>query len=367
MSEVSQKGKVSTNLTAINAKKQLTEQFYKQGLLIGLFSGVSYGLYSAFLAFGMTKGVWSDWHGINTAGLSIFTITYLLGALGSAVNDICSAIWAIGYAIIRGKFGDFLKTINTTPGRMMVLAALAGGPIAGTAYVVGLQMAGSIVIPITALCPAIGAILSRILYKQEISKRMWLGISICVGASFLIGSTSVGKDSSNTMILGIAIASIAALGWGFEGCVAGYGTSMIDSEIGITIRQTTSGLANLCILVPIFAIFGGNIKLAPQLAMQAFTNGPAMIWFAISGLFAFMSFMSWYRGNSMCGTALGMACNATYSFWGPFFCWILLGVIGGIDGWALPPIVWLGAIIMTFGILIIAMNPLDLFKKKEVL
>lgn len=367
MSEMSHKGNTGNDLTAIRAKKQLTEQFYKQGLLIGLFSGVSYGLYSAFLTLGMTKGVWNDWYGFNSAGLSVFAITYLLGALGSAVNDICSSVWAIGYAIIKGKFGDFLKTINTTPGRMMILAALAGGPIAGTAYVVGLQMAGSIVIPITALCPAIGAILGKVLYKQEISKRMWLGISICVGASFLIGSSSIGSDAADGMMLGIAIAFIAALGWGFEGCVAGYGTSMIDSGIGITIRQTTSGLANLLILVPIFAIFGGNIKLAPQLAIQAFTSGPAMIWFAISGLFAFVSFMSWYKGNSMCGAALGMACNATYSFWGPFFCWILLGVIGGIDGWALPPVVWIGAIIMTFGILIIAVNPMDLFKKKEVL
>lgn len=59
------------------------------------------------------------------------------------------------YAIIKGKFGDFLRCINTTPGRVMMLAALIGGPIASTAYVIGLQMAGSIVIPITALCPAI--------------------------------------------------------------------------------------------------------------------------------------------------------------------------------------------------------------------
>ena len=367
MSDMVQKGNASTNVTALNAKKQLTEQFFKKGLSIALFSGVAYGLYSAFLTLAMTKGVWGDWYGSNTAGLSIFAITYLLGALGSAVNDTSSAIWAIVFSIKNGKFGDFIKTLNTAPGRLMILAALVGGPIASTAYVVGLQMAGSIVIPITALCPAIGAILSRILYKQKISKRAALGIGICVAASFLIGSTSIGSESADSMMLGIAIAFIAALGWGFEGCVAGYGTSMIDSEIGIAIRQTTSGLSNLFILFPIIATFGGSFGLAPKLAIQAFTSGPAMIWFAISGFFAFMSYMSWYRGNSMCGTALGMACNATYSFWGPFFCWILLGVIGGIDGWSLPPVVWAGAIMMTFGILIIAMNPLDLFKKKEAL
>lgn len=353
------------NEAAVAAKKKLSAQFFKKGVAIALFSGLMYGFYSAFLTLGMTKGVWSDWYGANSAGLSAFAVTYLLGALGSAVNDTCSAVWAIIYASVKGKFGDFLRCINTTPGRMMMLAALIGGPISSTAYVVGLQMAGSIVIPITALCPAIGAILGRILFKQELNKRMMLGIAICVGASFMIGSTSVGGDAPEGMLLGIIIAFIAALGWGFEGCVAGYGTAMIDSEIGITIRQAIAGLSNLIILLPILGMMAGNVNLSTELTVQAFTNGPAMIWLALSGLCAFVSYMMWYKGNSMCGAALGMACNGTYSFWGPFCCWIVLGVFSGIEGWSLPPIAWGAAVLMIVGILIIAMNPLDLFRKKE--
>jgi drug/metabolite transporter (DMT)-like permease len=350
---------------AIAAKKKLSSQFFKKGISIAIFSGIMYGFYSAFLSLGMTKGVWSDWYGTNTAGLSAFVITYVLGALGSAVNDSCSAIWAMLYAGIRGKFGDFLRCINTTPGRVMILAALIGGPISSTAYVIGLQMAGSIVIPITALCPAIGAILGRILFKQELNKRMTLGIAICVAASFMIGSTSITGSAPKGALLGICIAFIAALGWGFEGCVAGYGTSMIDSEIGITIRQATSGLSNLIILIPIMGMLAGSVKLSTHLVAQAFTSGSAMIWFAVSGLCAFVSYMSWYKGNSMCGAALGMACNGTYSFWGPFACWIILGVIFGKSGWSIPAIGWIAAVLMVFGILVIAMNPMDLFRKKE--
>jgi len=352
---------------AMAAKKKLSSDFFKKGISLALFSGLTYGLYTAFLTMGMTKGVWGDWYGANTAGLSAVVITYVLGALGSAVNDTCSAVWAVIYATVKGKLGDFFRCLKTKPGAVMILAALIGGPISSTAFVVALQMAGSIVIPITALCPAIGAILGRILFKQKLDKRMMLGIAICVVSSFMIGSTSIGGDAPAGMFLGICIAFIAALGWGFEGCVAGYGTSMIDSEIGITIRQATSGLSNLIILVPLFGmIFGDGIKFSTNLVTQAFTSGPAMIWFALSGLCAFVSYMSWYNGNSMCGAALGMACNGTYSFWGPFCCWIILGVIGGMDGWALPPIVWISAVLMMFGILVIAMNPMDLFKKKEV-
>ena len=363
MSEVS--GSVN-NSPAVAAKKKLSSQFFKKGITVAILSGMCYGLYSAFITLGMSNGVWADWYGVNTAALSAFVITYMLGALGSAINDTISAIWCIGIAAFKGKLGDFFRTLKTKPGKMMILAALVGGPISSTAYVVALQMAGSIVIPITALCPAIGAILARILFKQKLTPRMLVGIAICFLASLMIGSTSLGGDAPEGLLLGICIAFIAAFGWGLEGCVAGYGTSMIDYEIGITIRQTTSGLSNLIILVPIFGIIaGGGFGLSTDLIGQAVTSGPAMIWFIVSGFFAVFAYSLWYKGNSMCGAALGMACNGAYSFWGPFFCWIVLGVFAGQDGWMLPPIAWAAAVVMIIGILTISMNPFDLFKKKE--
>ncbi|MCT8977218.1 hypothetical protein N4T77_11450 [Clostridium sp. CX1] len=356
---------MSANTKAIAAKKKLSSDFFKKGVSLALFSGLTYGMYTALLTMGMTKGVWGDWYGANTAGLSAFVIAYLLAALGNAINDTCSAVWAILYSIVRGKFRDFLRCINTAPGRIMILAALIGGPVAGTAYVIALQMAGSIVVPISALCPAIAAILGKILFKQKLDKRMAFGIAVCVFASFLIGSTSFNGTASTKTIIGFFIAIIAALAWGFEGCVAGYGTAMIDYEIGICIRQVTSGIANLFILVPVFSIMAGKVGLSVNLAMQAFTSGPAMIWFVLSGLLSVVTFMTWYAGNSMCGAGLGTACNGTYSFFGPLFCLLLLGVYGGMDGWSLPSVAWIGAVIMMFGILTISMNPLDLFRRKD--
>ncbi len=354
------------NASATVAKKKLLSGFYKKGIGIGLFSGFSYGLFSAFLALAMTKGVWADWNGANKAGLSAFAVLYVVGALGCGVNDTCSAVWSLIMAGVRGKLGDYFRTLNSKPGRLIMLAALMGGPIANSAYVIGLASAGSLIVPISALCPAIGAILSRILYKQKLNKRMLLGIAICVSASALIGISSMTGGAHKGVAVGIICAIVAALGWGIEGCIAGYGTAMVDSEIGITIRQVTSGLSNLLIFIPVIAIVGGNAGNSFHLTAQAFTSSSAMIWFAVSGLCAYLSYMTWYKGSSMTGVALGMATNGTYSFFGPFCCWIILGVIFGIKGWTLTPISWACAVLMAIGILIIAMNPMDLFKKSEV-
>jgi drug/metabolite transporter (DMT)-like permease len=355
-------GSSTVSPAAVTAKKELASSFRRRGIMVALFSGLCYGFYTAFMTLGMSKGMWIEWYGANS-GLSSFAVLYFLGALGAATTDTCSAVWAISIAVIRGRFGDFTRCIKTKPGMVMVGAAIIGGPLASTAYVVGLQMAGSLVVPIAALCPAVGAILGRVWFKQELNGRMMLGIIICFGASFMIGSTGLGDNVPDNLMLGLFFGLVAAVCWGIEGCVCGYGTSMIDPEIGITIRQVTSGASNLIILVPVFGLIA-NVD-AFGMVVQSFTDPEAMIWFALAGLSAYGAFMYWYKGNAMCGAPLGMSCNGTFSFWGPFCCWIVLGVVFGIDGWVVPPIAWAAAVIMVIGIFIIAMNPMDLLKKNN--
>lgn len=358
-------GAGAISLDLLQAKNKLAAGFFSKGIVIGIISGLFYGLYTAFLTLGMSTGVWAEWYGVNSV-LPAFAITYMLGALGAAINDTLSAVWAIIIAIIKGKFGDFLRTVNTKPGRLIALAALAGGPIASTAYVVSLQLAGTIVVPITALCPTVGAILSRILYKQKLTARTLVGIGICFIASFMIASTGMGGEAPEGLILGMIVAFVAAVGWGVEGCVAGYATSMVDYEIGITIRQITSGLTNLIILVPLFGMLsGGDLGFTLGMLSSAVTDHSAMLWLAVSGFLSVYCYNLWYKGNSMTGTALGMACNATYSFFSPLCAWLILGLIVGQEGWALAPIAWAAAVVMSFGILVMAVNPLDIFKKKE--
>ena len=349
---------------ALQKKKALESGFFKRGVGLGLFSGITYGLYTAFITVAQNKGIWLDWFG--SLDLTSFLIIFILPTIASALNDLCSAIWALIVTIKQGKFGDFVQAIASKPGKFMILAALTGGPIANVAYIIALSQAGPIVTPISALCPAIGAILARILYKQEMGPRVVLGIVICAAASLMIGVTSLTGEVEPGMAIGLALALVAAFGWGVEGCIAGFGTSMIDSQIGITIRQCTCGLSNLVIMVPVLTLVaGGSLGESFSYVGQAVTNMPSSVFFLVSGFFAYVSFSTWYKGNSMCGAALGMALNGTYTFFSPFFTWIILGIVMGIDGYALAPIAWVAAIVMMIGIFVIAMNPLDLLKKGD--
>jgi len=305
------------------------------GIAISVLAGMCYGLYSAFISLAMNRGIWSEWKGADTV-LSKFAVIYIVGALGTALNDSISAIWAWIIIIKKRKFRDVFEALKTKHGKNIVIAAIIGAPIAGTAYIAALQMSGPIII---------------------------FGVFICASAGFMIGMSSVREINSSNIFLGLLIALVAAFGWGLEGAIAGHSTTFIDYEIGITIRQTVSGICNFFVILPVLGILNGNMLTVLQMLKRAVTDS-SIIFFIISGFFGLYAFSLWYKGNSICGAALGMACNAS-SFWGPFFCWLLLGVILGEKGWSVAPVVWVGAALIITGITFIALNPLDFFKKKR--
>ena len=79
-----------------------------------------------------------------------------------------------------------------------------------------------------------------------------------------------------------------------------------------------------------------------------------------------LTYSFWYKGNAMCGAALGMTCNGAYAFWSPFFIWLVYGVFGGWEGYALTPVQWIAAAVMILGIAMVGdINPLNALKKKE--
>lgn len=360
-------------------REERKRKYFVRGIAFAVVSGICYGLYTGFLTLAETQGVWGEWFagaewGNGQAALSAFVITFALAALAAGINDLISGIWSVLVCAKNRQLGDFWKTMKSKPGLIMMVCAAIGGPFATIAYVIGLNSATAagnpgVIVPIAALNCAIGAVLGRIFFKQTLNAHKVVGIAICLLAAALIGGTSFAAMGPEAL-MGCLFAFLAAFGWGFEGCVAGFGTILIDYRIGIAIRQVTAGVLELFVVFPLLMVFGGGMELLGAVSSAAATS-PALLFFLISGFFAMPAFSFWYKGNSMCGTALGMACNGMYAFWGPFFIWIILGVlnIGGMaaDYPPLSSMQWIGALIMVVGIFCIAVNPAELLRsnKKE--
>ena len=108
MEQTAQFGSTGMETSAQAAKKQLATSFRRRGMVTATMSGVAYGTYTAFMTLAMTLGVWGVWYG-GDSPLSEFSKLFLLGALGAATTDACSAAWAVLIAIGKGKFGDVFQ------------------------------------------------------------------------------------------------------------------------------------------------------------------------------------------------------------------------------------------------------------------
>ncbi len=315
----------------------VNKKFRTTGMTTGAFSGLTYGIYTVLV---LVAGYYEPL--VSAAGL-------LAGPyVCSGLNDLFAGIWLTAYNAKSGRIREMGRSLNTFPGKMIVIGSILGGPIANGAYLVGLAMAGAYAIPISALCSLFGAIFAWIFLKQKITKRVMMGMLVCVAGAIIINWTK--PEGSDNFTLGIIFSFVAAICWALEGVFATYGGAMIDTDVAVNLRQLISGFVDLFVIVPIvggLGLLGGTLM-----------AGIPSIWLVVSGLSAAVSFLCWYKSNSTVGCAVGMSLNVTYAFWGVFFCILFLGQ-------AVTPTIVIGSFVIVFGAILVTMNPLDLFRKGE--
>ncbi|WP_303753390.1 DMT family transporter [Enterococcus sp. S86.2] len=331
----SEKSVMQTQVSAETKMKAVGKKFRVAGISNGLVSGLTYGVYSTLVmvASGFDPLV-------SAAGFLAAPFVC------SGLNDLFAGIWLLIYNAKQGRLKELLRTLKTKPGKMLVIGFLLGGPVANGAYLIGLAMAGAYAIPISATCSLFGALFAWVFLKQRPTKRVVLGMVMCVFGAIIINW--VKPEGSPNFTMGIICALIAAVAWGLEGVFSSFGGAMIDTDVAVNLRELVSGLVVLVLILP---LVGGLNLLGGTLSA-----GVPALWLILSGLSAAVSFVCWYKANSMVGCAIGMSLNVTYAFWGVLFCVLFLGQ-------TLTPTIVLGSVVIVMGAIVVTMNPLDLFRK----
>lgn len=328
------------NAVTIKMKQEKVQsRFAKMGSAFGLISGMTFAVNSIILGIALAREPF-------TLGSGAIFVAPLVAA---AMNDSMTALWLLIYNIWKGNFKELVRSLKTTPGRMVCVAAILGGPVAMGCYLLGIQFCGSAyTMPISALCPVVGAILARIFMNQKMSTRVGMGMLICIMGTALISFTPP-EGNYPHFYLGLLFAFGSALGWGAEGALATFGMSMVNPDVAITIREITSGLASTLIVVPLISgisMYGELLKTPATLLVVA-----------AAGLAGAISFLTWYKANAMIGVASGMALNITYSLWGLVFAFFVTGV-------SLSVYLVIGAVAVTLGAMLVVVNPLEVFMRK---
>ena len=300
-------------------------------MIAGLLAGFTWAIETIILgmALAMTPFVSTE----QAVVLAPFASTFL--------HDAFSAIWACAYNAVRGNLPDVVAAVKTRSGKFVALAAVIGGPVGMTGYVLTVNnMGASIGAVASAIFPAIGAVLAYFFLKEEMQWYRWVFLVLSLLGVY---GLSYSPDINITNFwLGFAGTLMCAFGWGIEAVIIAkcVQDDAVTDEIALQIRQTTSALVYGLVILPVMggwpftvSLFQGTGALIPTIAVAAF--------------FATVSYLCYYRAITQIGASKAMALNVSYSAWA-----VIISVVAFQDTSLLNPVTILCTVaVLVFGIL----------------
>lgn len=314
-------------------------------MIPGIIAGITWALETVILgiALGMTPFLATE----QAIFLAPFVSTFL--------HDACSAIWATCYNGVRGNLGNVWKAFKTKSGKWVVAAAVIGGPIGMTGYVMAVNyMGASIGAVASAIFPAIGSILAYIFLKEKMKWYQWVFLIFTLLGVYGL-SYSPNLDIQNFW-LGLLGALMCAFGWGIEAVILAkcLKDPEVTDEYALQIRQTTSAIFYGVVLLPVLKGWGFTAGL--------FASGTGWLLptIAIAALFATVSYLFYYKAIADIGASKAMALNVTYSAWAIVFTVLILG-----DTSVLTPMTVLCAIVVLVCGIFAAADFKEIFSKNK--
>lgn len=268
-------------------------------MFAGIIAGITWAIASYILTVATGNQVFS--------AQSLIFVTFI----STFIHDASSAIWATAYNGVRGNLGNVWKALTKTKsGKWVVLAALIGGPVGMTGYVMALTyMGASIGAVASAVFPAIGSVLAYIFLREKMKWYQWIFLLATLGGVY--GLSYSPELNIENFWLGILGAAMCAFGWGIEAVILAKCLTdpEVKDEYALQIRQTTSALTYAAVILPFVGGWGFTADL--------FT--PATGWLiptiVIAGLFATISYLFYYKAIAQIGASKAMALNVTYCAW----------------------------------------------------
>lgn len=279
--------------------------YRRSGLAWALLSGVFWGADGVIL-------------GVALAMTPFVGAAALVAPLAAAaLHDGLATGWMLAFNAATGRLSRLPRSLVSRHGLILCAAAVIGGPIAMSGYLFGIKYAGAAyALALSATYPAVGAVLSRVFLREQVSRRGWLGIAVTVTGAVIATYTPPSGDLPY-FYLGIALAAIATLGWGVEGVLAVHAMQSIEPVVAGTLRMATSVVVYLVVVLP---LVGGLPVLASAL-------GSASLWYVLAAAAAgAASYLTYYAANHLVGASRAMPLNSLYAVWAIVFSIVLTGL-----------------------------------------
>ena len=297
-------------------------------MITGLSAGILWGLDTVILGIAL----------VMTPFVSTEQAIFLAPFVSTFLHDACSSIWMLLYMGVKKQYKNVIKALKSRSSKVLVLGALLGGPIGMSGYVAAINYIGpAYTAIISALFPALGALLSYIFLKEKMKPVQIAGLIVSIIGIIVLGYTP-GAGEVKNLILGFSCAILCCIGWASEAVICAYGLKDpdISDEQALQIRQLTSAVFYGIVILTIIKGWGFTINLL---------NTKAFVIILISAFFGTTSYLCYYRAIATIGAAKSMALNITYSAWSIVFSIFLLHTLPDIKSIICGIIIVLGSLV----------------------
>lgn len=278
----------------------------KKGAVYGLLSGITWALDTVLIGAILGAGVF----------LATPETIFLAPIVSTFFHDTASSFWVSGYLAIKGEFKQAITAMSRKSGRIIMLAALLGGPLGMTFYVLAIKFLGSsYAAAFSAVYPAVGAFFAFLLLKDRLLVKNWLGLALSIVFIILLGYSSDDATASN-YLAGLLFIILCIVSWGLESVIVAYGMKEDDlpPENALLLRQLTSMIVYGSVILPLFRGW--------PLAMEVLTGSVlfSLIFVALAGT---ASYLFYYTAIRDIGPTRAMGLNISYSAWAIFLGFLL--------------------------------------------
>jgi drug/metabolite transporter (DMT)-like permease len=268
---------------------------HRLGIVLALASGALWGAAAVALGEALTRRPLAATGALFAAPLA-----------AAALHDCFAFVWVTVANGAARRLGPALRVLHSRDGLVVCLAALVGGPLAMSTYLLAIAWAGApYAVAISALYPALGAALGFVVLRDRLGAAGWCGVALAVAGAVLPTYAPAGGASPH-YALGALCALTSAAGWAVEGVLVARSLARLPLLAALNIREAVSGAVFLVLVLPLFAATGVAARTVAS---------PVILLLVAASLCGAGAYLAYYRSLDLLGPARAMPANSTYVLW----------------------------------------------------
>ncbi|MGI6009605.1 MAG: EamA/RhaT family transporter [Methanomethylophilus sp.] len=299
------------------------------GLIMGIFCALYWGVWYVpgaavwdlpDLLNSLSANLAENHPGLDENANTVMVCVFLTG-----LNAIACALVLFIWNGALGKLPEFHRTLVEfkAASKYFLLAGICGACAVSGTYIASTFLSPGFAAVAGLLYPIIGTIMSVLYLKQKVSRRGYLAIIVLLVGGITLYAGSMISPSSESVNPGLgAIGGVmAAVGWGFEGVVAGKALDICEPDVGLHLRFCFEALFWIIVML-IFTACGYNLFYSIG---DVLCDWADFIVVLLLGLSFAWCYVTWYKSFPFLGVARGQAVGSLYAACAVIFLIIFFG------------------------------------------